>query len=355
MTAQALLLNVLLITLACNCTACLTNREQEKPAESGFVPPKDSRTFHLKETGGQIDLTILYGNLSVSDDSIVNWVQNAAKAVTAYFGHYPARQLRIVIEPGGSSKIGEGVTTEDGILVKIGPGTQQADLNDDWVMTHEMFHVAFPDLDNQYVWLQEGLASYLEPLARVRLGFITPERLWGDMVEGMPEGQPEPGDKGLDHTHTWGRTYWGGSMFCLQADLRIRDLTNNRKSLDDAMRAILEQGGDHLRHWTIEKVIDVGDRATGTTVLRDLYNQMCCKPVTYDLDGLWRRLGVKYENGKVTFNDNAPMAAIRRSMTARVPEPQVRRAIFTCHARVIILHYTSRRIAPLDTPRKRGG
>jgi hypothetical protein len=81
------------------------------------------------------------------------------------------------------------------------------------------------------------------------------------------------------------------------------------------MRAILEQGGDHLHHWTIDRVIEVGDRATGTTVLRDLHAEMCCHPVTENLDELWARLGVKYQNGKVTFNDNAPMAAIRISMT----------------------------------------
>ena len=41
----------------------------------------------------------------------------------------------------------------------------QADLEQDWVMTHEMCHLAFPSMDEKYVWLGEGLASYLEPLA----------------------------------------------------------------------------------------------------------------------------------------------------------------------------------------------
>lgn len=320
MITRAIVLHLLLIPVVCNCTACRTNKEQEKLPQTTFADeraPLGSRTFHLTERNSSIDLTILSGNVKVSDASIVTWVQSAAKAVSNYFGRYPVQRLRITVATGGAGKIEEGVTTEDGIYVKIGGAAQQADLDDDWVMTHEIFHVAFPEMDRQFIWLQEGLASYLEPLARVRIGQITPEHVWADLVEGMPEGQPEVGDKGLNNTHTWGRTYWGGSMFCLRADLLIRERTHNRKSLDDAMRAILDQGGDHTQHWSIDKVIEVGDRATGTTVLRDLYADLCCHPVTQDLKELWASLGVNYKDGHVTFNDKAPLAAIRKSMTER--------------------------------------
>lgn len=320
MIARNLVIHLLLIPVASYCTACRTNKEQEKLPQTAFAAdpaPPGSRTFHLTERNSSIDLTILSGNVKVSDASIVKWVQSAAIAVSNYFGRYPVKRLRITVATGGRGKIEEGVTTEDGIYIKIGGEAQQADLDDDWIMTHEMFHVAFPEMDEKYVWLQEGLASYLEPLARVRVGQITPERVWVDLVEGMPEGQPEPGDKGLNNTHTWGRTYWGGSMFCLRADLLIRQRTHDRKSIDDSMRAILDAGGDHTHHWSIEKVIEVGDRATGTTVLRDLYAELCCRPVTQDLNELWACLGVKYANGHVTFNDKAPMAAIRNSMTQR--------------------------------------
>ena len=59
-------------------------------------------------------------------------------------------------------------------------------------------------------WIEEGLATYVEPIARARAGGLTPQKVWGDMVDAMPQGLPKPGDRGLDFTHTWGRTYWGG-------------------------------------------------------------------------------------------------------------------------------------------------
>jgi hypothetical protein len=38
-------------------------------------------------------------------------------------------------------------------------------------------------------------------------------------------------------------------------------------------------------------------------------------PGSVDLPQLWRRLGVRTASGRVTFDDSAPLAAVRRSIT----------------------------------------
>jgi len=127
---------------------------------------------------------------------------------------------------------------------------------------------------------------------------------------------PQSGDQGLDHTHTWGRTYWGGALFCLLADVEIRRQTQNEKGLQDALRGILNAGGDMREDWELEKALDVGDHATGTDVLRKLYERMRNSPTETDLAALWKQLGIREENETVQFQDDAPLAAIRRSITA---------------------------------------
>ena len=57
--------------------------------------------------------------------------------------------------------------------IRIGEHTTQADLNDDWMMTHELVHTAFPSLPDDEHWMEEGLATYIEPLARVMIGDLT--------------------------------------------------------------------------------------------------------------------------------------------------------------------------------------
>jgi hypothetical protein len=136
----------------------------------------------------------------------------------------------------------------------------------------------------------------------------------------MPKGLPKAGDRGLDHTPTWGRTYWGGAIFCLLADAGIREQTGNRVGLQQALRGILDAGGDHEKDWDdwpIERILQVGDKATATNVLSDLYAKMRDKPYAPDLDALWRDLGVAVRDGHVTFDDSAPLAAVRRAITAK--------------------------------------
>ena len=96
----------------------------------------------------------------------------------------------------------------------------------------------------------------------------------------------------------------------------IRKRTGNKKGLQQALRGIVAAGGTIEQDWPVARIFSVGDKATGTTVLADLYKKMRDKPYAPDLDALWRDLGVSVQGGGVTFDDNAPLAPIRRAITA---------------------------------------
>jgi hypothetical protein len=184
------------------------------------------------------------------------------------------------------------------------------------MLTHEMVHLAFPSVDEKHHWIEEGIATYVEPIARIHAGHLKAEQMWFDLVRDMPQGLPQVGDRGLDHTHTWGRTYWGGALFCLLADVEIRRKTNNAKGLEHALRGILDAGGDIQEEWNLEAALRVGDRAVGVSVLQPLYTRMKDMPVGVDLDSLWAQLGVQSDGDSVRFNDNAVLAEIRRAIEA---------------------------------------
>lgn len=195
--------------------------------------------------------------------------------------------------------------------IRIGERITQSDLDEDWMMTHELVHMALPSLPDDEHWMEEGLATYIEPLARLMIDDLQARQVWRDMVRDMPKGEPQSGDEGLNHTHTWGRTYWGGAMFCLVADVNIRKETHNRKGLRDALRAIVEAGGTIDHDWDLERALEIGDRATGTHVLTRQYAEWKDKPVTADLDALWTELGVRSGPDGIQFVSGAPMAAVR--------------------------------------------
>ena len=133
----------------------------------------------------------------------------------------------------------------------------------------------------------------------------------------MPKGLPAAGDRGLDYTPTWGRTYWGGALFCLLADVEIRERTDNRFGLQDALRAIVRAGGNMEANWPVTRAFEIGDAAVGVPVLIGLYERMKATPVDVDLPRLWGRLGISLAGDTVVFDDSAPLAPIRRAITMR--------------------------------------
>jgi hypothetical protein len=202
------------------------------------------------------------------------------------------------------------------IRIAVGTQTTADDLHSDWMLTHEMVHLTFPSMPDQNHWIEEGIATYVEPIARIQAGQFNASRMWFELVRDMPKGQPQSGDQGLDHTHTWGRTYWGGALFCFLADIEIRKQTQNKKGLQDALRGILDSGGDMLEDWDLPHALGAGDQSVGVNVLLKLYQKMRDAPMNVDLDSLWKQLGVSVENGSAQFHDEAPLAAIRMAITA---------------------------------------
>jgi predicted metalloprotease with PDZ domain len=267
--------------------------------------------------GDDVSLVLLPGRLDAEED-VVAWVRDAARAVRGFYGKLPVRRIVVFVRPVRGSRIGYGTTmggSGAGIAIDVGARATRSRFADDWILVHEMTHTALPDLGMTHHWLEEGLATYVEPLARVRAGLLPLERLWKDWIENMPKGEPEEGDQGLDRTHTWGRTYWGGALFCLVADLAIRERTGGKKSLRDALLGVQAAGGDISVSWPIERVIEFGDLSTGVPVLRETYDRMKATPVDVDLPSIWKRLGVTAEGDRVSFDEQAPQASMRDAMT----------------------------------------
>jgi hypothetical protein len=283
-----------------------------------------SQTITIGGAALQVDFAV--GALDLAPAQILPWIHRAAQAVTVYYGRFPIAHARILIVPAADRHgVLQGTTWGDmrgmpGFTrIRLGQHTTVQELTEDWTMTHELVHMAFPSLPDDQHWMEEGLATYIEPIARVQAGELSATQVWHDMMDGMPKGEPEPGDQGLDRTHSWGRTYWGGAMFCLVADVNIRKQTKNRKGLQDALRAIVAAGGTIDHDWPLMKALEAGDKATGTTVLTNQYKLWSESPSPVDLQKLWKDLGVsegRNQDAGAELDPHAPLARIRDAIMA---------------------------------------
>ncbi len=287
-----------------------------------------AETDEIKVATSTIEVDFAEGLLDLPKSAFLAHIQAAASAVATYYGRFPVDRAGVLLIPAaGRQGILQGTTWGDmrGVQgftrVRIGEHTTQTDLAEDWMTTHELVHMAFPSMPDDQHWIEEGLATYVEPIARVMTGELSAKQIWSDMARDMHQGEPAPGDEGLDRTHTWGRTYWGGALFCLVADVQIRRETNNRKGLQDALRAIVAHGGTIDHDWNLPKALAIGDQATGTQVLTRMYAEWKDNPVTVDLPALWKELGIQSTPQGIEFVGNAPDAKIREVITNAIGEP----------------------------------
>ena len=274
-------------------------------------------SFAFDLDGSRIAVRIRDPVLRKKKDMLLEWVVYSAETVHQYYDRFPVRSVDIDLQVSGGHAVrfGQAFGGENPRLrIVVGENINPEMLRRDWIMVHEMVHLAMADLPQRHAWLLEGLATYVESIARAQTQHLSEDFIWRNFIERMPQGLPQRGDRGLDLTPTWGRKYWGGAMFCLLADIEIRRLTDNRKSLRDALRGVLDAGFSMHASATAMQVFEAGDRATGIDVLVPLYQKMKADPHPVDLDGLWQSLGVSLEGGRIVYDDDAPMAHIRERL-----------------------------------------
>ena len=265
-----------------------------------------------------IDVAFAPGQLSLTEPQIIDLVASSARIVAGYYGRFPVDHARLLVVPVEGTTIHGTTYAYRGAAIRfvLGREVTLERATRDWVLIHEMTHLAFPEVRERHHWIEEGLATYVEPIARVQAGQIPVDNVWRDMARGLPQGLPNEGDRGLDNTPTWGRIYWGGALFCLLAEIEIRSRTDNRVGLQHALRAIRKASGGMEVTYVLSDALKIGDAAIGQPVLSELYGRMKDAPMDVDLDALWRQLGVHIKDRAVTYDDSAPLAAIRRAITA---------------------------------------
>jgi len=312
----------LLVAASMGCIAADLSRAADDELVGSFFPYRKFDTLpatRIDVGGGTLQVAFAPGALDLSQRTVLDWVRRSVSAVAGYYGKLPDPHSRLLIVPIDGKGVRGGTTfgyNGAASRILIGRESTEQSLARDWVLVHELVHHGMPNLADEHHWMEEGLATYVEPIARAQTGELTAQTVWGDLVEGLPKGLPREGDRGLDRTPTWGRTYWGGALFYLLADVDIRRRTSNARGLQDSLRELVAAGGNISESWPVERVIATADRGSGTHAIKELYDRMKETPVPVDLPALWRELGVSVADGQVKLDDTAPLAAIRRAITA---------------------------------------
>jgi hypothetical protein len=275
----------------------------------------------LEISGARLDVARLDGELDESFDDVTQWIQASANAVRDFYGAFPVPRASLNVLPiHGRDAVVFGKVlpeSEPGVALLLGQHASRKSLYSDWILVHELFHLGFPSFFEEGKWLDEGLATYYEPIIRVRAGLYTETELWNELEQNMPQGMAAFAQGGLENADDFRGVYWGGAIACLVADVEARKRQLDA-GLEVGLRALHDAGGNACEVWTLNEVVGAVDHALGAPTLEPIVRAHAQRGSAFDLRGLFSQLGVNRDaQGAVQLSDSAPLAAVRRAITAQ--------------------------------------
>src|SRR5688572_12155438 len=135
----------------------------------------------LAVPGGSIELQFTPDFSAAQRAAARQWVQRSADVVARYFGRFPVPEIELLLQGGDGAGVKSGVTfAEPSLLIRVrlGRDTTPVLYRADWVLAHEMVHLALPRVPRAQHWLPEGSATYIEAVPRARAGLLQPAAVW---------------------------------------------------------------------------------------------------------------------------------------------------------------------------------
>jgi hypothetical protein len=290
----------------------------------------------LDVAGSAFDVAILPGPRRASREGIARWLDTAGRCIALVHGRFPVPRVQVVVLPvpadGGEDPVVFGMATRGGgpavLLLLSEDGTDDALLRD-WVAPHELFHLGMPFLRAEDAWLAEGVTMYYSETLRGRIGAFSPEETWRNLERGLERGRRGGSgrtladeSRAMSRTGEYRRVYWAGAALALRWDVAIRKASGNARSLDDALAWLARETLPRPRRYGADEVIERLDRWWGSPLFSGVARRALRSPDFPDVRDLYEDLGVAVApDGRVTFVDGAPLAAIRDALVTPRPAP----------------------------------
>ena len=262
------------------------------------------REREVRVGGARLRLSVLDGSPPADDEQMHSWIADAAQTVADLYGKFPLAQAQILIVPGARSP----EPTPWAYVVRGGSPAAHFFINqrrpirefyDDWTAVHELSHLLLPYVGSEDAWVSEGVATYYQNVLRARGGRTTAldawERLHAGFLRGMDSAPGMTLAQATESMYRGGthmRVYWEGAAIILIADVRLRQITAGKQSMDTALAALNECCGSEERSWSGRELFDKLDEITGTSVFRELYDQHVASKNFPDLTQAYRSLGI---------------------------------------------------------------
>jgi len=292
-----------------------------------IIGPSESYERRALDVGGaRIDVAVLPGPRQLRGVEIDRFVGAAATAVAlgaGSAGRFPVGHALVVVQPVWGGGVPFGMVVRGGgaqVLLLVGEHASLDEVIDAWVPVHELAHLLHPYLGSDDAWFGEGYASYQQQVLRARAGLLGDVDAWDGLRDGLERGARAAGQMPLGTASArmrdearWLQVYWGGAAIALWLDVTLRRC--GQGGLDDVVakvRLAAQTGGQP--RVDASEIIDAAAASAGSCAdVKGEVAQMLAQPFPSAGLATLAALGV----GHGALDDTAPLAAVRRRITAR--------------------------------------
>lgn len=284
---------------------------------------------HLEVPGATVHLALTGEPDAGQKDKLTRWIKSSVDAVVPVFGYFPRAQVQVLVVPIG--KRNEPVPWAH-VMRGGGPAVEffvdenrpLAEFDGDWTSTHEFSHLLLPYVSSHDRWLSEGLASYYQNVLRARNGRLSEIEAWQKLHEGFERGERGTRNETLKVATRSGhdsimRIYWSGAAMMLEADTRLRELTEGRQSLDTVLRDLNTCCRRDGKRWSAWDLLSELDRLSATKVFTRVYREHVHSESFPDVSDIYRDLGLESRFGRIRQVNDAPLEDIRDDIMAPGP------------------------------------
>ena len=290
------------------------------------------REREIQVDGALLRLAVLDATPAADAEQMQAWIQDSARMVAELYGRFPQSQAQILVVPGARGN----EPTPWAYVVRGGSPAAHFFINqrrpikeffEDWTAVHELSHLLLPYVNSDDIWLSEGVATYYQNVLRARGGRMTAPEAWQRLYAGFVRGMSSAhgltlaqATESMYRDDTYMRVYWEGAAMLLIADVRLRQITAGKQSLDTALAALNECCATTDRAWSARQLFDKLDEVTGTGIFSAIYDQHVASKNFPDLTQTYKALGISPGPGGIELSAEERQARLRDAvMDATAP------------------------------------
>jgi hypothetical protein len=259
-----------------------------------------------------------------SRQNLVEWITSLSGSLRTIYGHWPRRHWQTVISPAPASgddpipwaEVQRGEI--DSVKFFVSPTAGSEELKRAWTGYHEFAHLLIPYQGRGDSWFTEGLASYYQNVLQARSGVIDEQAMWQKLYDGYQRGLADTRfhgrplgevSQGMRQEGGFMRVYWSGAWYFLAADVRLRQQSRGRLSLDKALEQLNRCcADDSLSVPTMVRKLDELNRVI---LFQSLYDELVVSTEIPPYEPIFASLGISVKGGKVQLQQQGPGVPIR--------------------------------------------